>query len=156
SAILRKPLHLRNLVVVVYDLLKIKFDNETYILQKNTIEPTEMNESDGYNLQESYTLLDNDQEAVKKIIEAFIENDMSDIYSIYDYYKDNNRQKISELAHKMLPMYRQLKIKELIDVLENLERNIDDYSESKLKREVFVLFIKSNKIFKQLKKIELS
>ena len=115
-----------------------------------------MNESDGYNLQELYTLLDNDQEAVKKIIEAFIENAMSDMYSMYDYYKDNNRQKISELAHKMLPMYRQLKIKELIDVLENLERNIDDYSESKLKREVFVLFIKSNKIFKQLKKIELS
>lgn len=156
SAILRKPLHLRNLLVVVYDLLKIKFDNEAYVLQKNTIEPAEMNESDGYNLQELYTLLDNDQEAVKKIIEAFIENAMSDMYSIYDYYKDNNRQKISELAHKMLPMYRQLKIKELIDVLENLERNIDDYSESKLKREVFVLFIKSNKIFKQLKKIELS
>src|SRR5690606_34353774 len=74
SAILRKPLHLRNLLVVVYDLLKIKFDNEAYILTKNTNEPTDINESVGYDLQELYTLLDNDKDAVKKIIESFIEN----------------------------------------------------------------------------------
>lgn len=152
SATLRKPLHLKSLLVVVYDLLKIKFDNESYILTKNTNEPTDVNESVGYNVQELYTLLDNDKDAVKKIIESFIENAMIDMYSMYDHYKDNNRQKISELAHKMLPMYRQLRIEELIGVLENLERNINEYTESKLKKEVFVLFIKSNKIFKQLKK----
>lgn len=149
NAILRKPLHLRNLLLMIYKQLKIEFNDDIEIIK------TEFSNNEEYNISELLTLLENDKEAVKNILNTFIDSATADLQVMFDAYRSENKQTISQLAHKLLPMYRQLHMLQQIIILEKLEREIDLISDKKLKKMIYNLYISSEKIFKNIKKIEL-
>lgn len=77
----------------------------------------------GYTLKNIKLFTDNDPEATAKIVESFIHDTGQNIELFKDYLKADNFAAIFQLAHKMLPMFRQLEASEIVELLQKLERS---------------------------------
>lgn len=62
-----------------------------------------------------------DAAALRHIIENFIESSRENFDQLQQYALEGNLQQTSNLAHKMLPMMRQLRVWRVVDLLEPLE-----------------------------------
>ncbi|SKB47466.1 hypothetical protein SAMN05660776_1258 [Salegentibacter holothuriorum] len=76
-----------------------------------------------YNLQDIYDFSAGDQEAVQSILEAFIESSRSQIELIAMARNDNDLREVARLAHKMVPMLKQINAIHLGKQLERLEQH---------------------------------
>lgn len=75
----------------------------------------------GYSLKSIMLFTDNDQEATNKIVESFIRDTQHHLHLFATYIETGQTEAISQLAHKMLPMFRQLETSAIIGLLEKLE-----------------------------------
>ena len=66
---------------------------------------------------------DNDPEATHKIVESFIHDTHQNIDLFKGYLQTDNYTAIFQLAHKMLPMFRQLEASPIVELLQKLERS---------------------------------
>lgn len=79
--------------------------------------------SNEYSLEEVMLFSGNDKEALNSILRVFIDASRANIKEIASAVKRNNTSKIAQIAHRMLPMYKQLKAKDIVEQLEYLEKD---------------------------------
>ncbi|TBW27936.1 ATP-binding protein [Gramella sp. KN1008] len=77
--------------------------------------------SENYDLSEIYEFSGRDEEAMNTIIQAFLEGAGSSFSELKTAYNENDSDKMGKLAHRMLPMLRQMKAKEVVTVLVKIE-----------------------------------
>lgn len=75
-----------------------------------------------YDLSDLHYFTDGDTASMQMIVKTFIENSRENITSINSWISKKNSDQISLIIHKMLPMYRQLKIQQVIPLMERLEQ----------------------------------
>lgn len=76
-----------------------------------------------YDLSDLYYFTDGDTASLQMIVKTFIENSRENLVTIQSCLSENNTTQISAIIHKMLPMYRQLKIQQVIPLMERLEQD---------------------------------
>jgi len=73
------------------------------------------------------TISGRDEDAMQTIIQAFLEGAQQSMQELKKAYQEKNVDKMGKLAHRMLPMLRQMKANEVIVILMKLE-SWDDVS----------------------------
>lgn len=148
---MRKPLNINNLYNVIYKLLRIK--NRKMIKE---IVSVKNNPSIYFDLSDLKNLLDNDKEAMKQIIDAFITNTEKDLEQLKIAAAQNNLTDVANIAHKMLPMFRQLKINQVTEPLQILERSTTTLSKEEIQLKIDEIEKLIKLSFNELKKTTLN
>ena len=111
-----KPYRPGELLLKIGEVLKIKLERDNIQVRKST------SNSQEYSLDEIILFAGDDQNALDTILKAFINSNKINIKEIDFALKENDVERAAHIAHRMLPMFKQLKAKEIIDKLEQLER----------------------------------
>src|SRR5690606_29686147 len=90
-----------------------------------------------------------DPEAMDAILIAFIDSTRANLKALEAAFQKGEKEKVSAVAHKMLPMFRQLKVPHLIEKLAILE-NADGKEKRKVKIQVFITEV--DELLQQLEK----
>jgi len=98
------------------------------------------------------SFLGNNAEAIQEVLETFIEDTRSNLTLLEAHIKSGDDEKIMGLAHRMLPMFKQLKAIEVIPILEGLEHGTHDSSESEILMDTYTVL--KTKITALLKALE--
>jgi len=107
-----KPGKLQQSIAEIFKLdLKQKVNNNLQNSTNNT-----------YDLQDIYDFSAGDQKAVQTILEAFIESSRSQIELIAIARKKNDAKEVARLAHKMVPMLKQINARQQAGQFERLEQ----------------------------------
>ena len=106
---LKKPYKPDHLIAIIND---VDFSVDTEGRKSDTSESL-------YNLETLSVFADGDPESLKSIILVFIETAEENLKALNTYAQDP--EKLKEVAHKMLPMMRQLEAGQIIKILEKLE-----------------------------------
>ena len=118
SGSLLKPYSSKNLLQLIGTLLHLHLQKEP----QPTPAPAAENKS--YVLGEIRSFAGEDPEAMDAILNAFIDSTRSNLTALQLARQKGDKEKVSAVAHKMLPMFRQLKVPHLIEklaILENAE-----------------------------------
>ena len=113
---LLKPYSSEKLLQMIGEVLRVE-------LQKNRnrkIIPKDPTKK--YSLSEIKTFAGEDQEALNAILTAFVQSTKTSLSSLQLAFQKEDYERISALAHKMLPMFRQLGTRQLVSRLEVLEK----------------------------------
>lgn len=116
TAYLPKPFEARQLIQLITRLTGKK--EPEYQTEKTTSTPEEGKK---YTLKNILQFTDNDLQALNTIIQSFIKETVEHIDKLEKLQKTKQWEDISKLAHKMLPIFRQLEVKDMVYNLEQLE-----------------------------------
>src|SRR5690606_8203300 len=145
----KKPLNINTLYNTIYKLLRIKPKNVPPVSKTVAANLKYLH----FDLTELYTLLDNDEEAVNEILKSFIENARQDIGRLYIALEHKKTAELKNIAHKMLPMFRQLKMTEAVNHLQTLERTAETLSIETLSLTVKNVSEKTEEFLKELERV---
>lgn len=84
-------------------------------------------ETPGYTLKNIEQFTDDDPDSLKKIIVSFVDTTTEHIELLKDSLRNKQWDTISRIAHKMLPLFRQLEARDIIPLLEKMEQ-VDKHS----------------------------
>lgn len=139
TAYLGKPFTSENLLRLLTHLTGKSWETEKAKPQRSPLQEA----TNGYTLKNILLFADNDREAAKKILESFCTETQKNLELLQEYIKAGQTDSIAKIAHKMLPLFRQLEAEAIIRPLEKLERSgqnalsateITDMAESVLKK----------------------
>lgn len=145
SAYLNKPFTPEQLYARVNELLGCDI--------KITPHSKEANDTNApFDLSMIMVFADNDTDAANQIIQSFISDCVRNFRSLEEYVQKHDLEQVKKLAHKMLPMFRQLSIKQMIPLLIFLERmEVEKTEESQIAKTVRELVQTGNKVIQLLK-----
>jgi CheY-like chemotaxis protein/anti-sigma regulatory factor (Ser/Thr protein kinase) len=115
SGNLLKPYRPDELLLKIGEILKVKLENNTHharIYASN---------SKDYSLDEILLFAGADQKALDSILNTFINSNKINLKEIGYAQRRNDIERAAQIAHRMLPMFRQLKAGKIISKLEQLE-----------------------------------
>ena len=78
-------------------------------------------ESDIYNLDIIHSFLGTNEDAIYDVLQTFLRDTKTNMGLLEDGLKIEDYAHINQVAHRMLPMFRQLKVESCVPVLETLE-----------------------------------
>lgn len=139
SAYLNKPFTPEQLYSRVNDLLGCSIKTNS-----STTQTADKNAP--YDLQMIMVFADNDEEAANQIITSFISDCKNNFQALANHLEAHETEQIAKLAHKMLPMFKQLSINAVIPPLLFLERMPSDTEEDKIKEIIEKILQKGNEI----------
>lgn len=117
SGSLLKPYSSRELISLIETVLKVN-------IKKNKDLPTEKpNGSESYSLEEVNLFAGGDKKALDVIITAFIDSSRTNLQHLREAQERNDKERMAAIAHKMLPMIRQLKASNIVAKLERFENH---------------------------------
>ena len=148
---MRKPLNINTLYNTIYKILRIKTKETVMSSNKNI--PTMKLIYNDFDLTDLFNLLENDKEAVKLIVESFFTSSKTDIEVLNNAFTNNDIETVKQTAHKMLPMFRQLKINEIVDKLILLEQKTTDLSAQEMQNTITAITDKTPLIIKEIEKV---
>ncbi len=148
---MRKPLNINTLYNTIYKILRIKIKEPAIASTQNI--PTMKLNYDDFDLTDLFNLLENDKEAVKLIVESFFTSSKADIEVLNNSFANNDIETVKQTAHKMLPMFRQLKINEIVDKLILLEQKTSDLSTEEMQKTILEISEKTPSIIKEIEKV---
>lgn len=148
---MRKPLNINTLYNTIYKILRIKTKVKETVSTQNS--STIKLNYDDFNLIDLFNLLENDKEAAKLILESFFTSSKADIEVLNNAFTNNDIEKVKQTAHKMLPMFRQLKINEIVEKLILLEQKTTELSAEEMKNTIAEITKKTPLIIKEIEKI---
>lgn len=111
-----KPYKPADLLLKIGQILRVKFE------EQKTTDREPSAEGGEYSLDEIFLFAGEDQMALDTILNAFIQSTRLNLEEIKKAEKLEDRERVAQIAHRMLPMFKQLKIKEVVPRLEQLER----------------------------------
>lgn len=100
-----------------------------------------------YSLEEVSLFIGNDPEALRRVVNTFVDKSLQTIQEMEDLAKSRNIEDISFRAHKLIPSFKQFKLLNLVDDLVTLER----YEEHELPSEKF--FATTQRVFDKARPI---
>ena len=118
---LRKPYVPNMLIALIAKTLKIPLAQEKTPLQSVSTLP-EFVDNPSYSLDELLIFAQNDPESLRAILEVLQSSTEQNLKELRQHLAKKNLEKIPDLAHKMLPMFRQIKAIDVVPELEKLER----------------------------------
>jgi len=148
---MRKPLNINTLYNTIYKILRIKTKETITASTKNS--PKMKLIYNDFDLTDLFNLLENDKEAVKLIVESFFTSSRTDIEVLNNAFTNNDIETVKQTAHKMLPMFRQLKINEIVDKLILLEQKTTDLSAEEMHNTITEITEKTPLIIKEIEKV---
>jgi len=114
---LLKPYRPNDLKQNIAQLLEVNYEeNET---QEETQD--DRLKSENYDLSDIYEFSGHDDQAMQTIIQAFLEGASKSMQELEIAYKAKDTDKMGKLAHRMLPMLRQMKANGVIGILMKME-----------------------------------
>ena len=113
-----KPNDLKQSIAQVLDLKYKKADTAEEV-------PNDKLRSENYDLTDIYEFSGHDEDAMQTIIQAFLKGADSSMKELEVAYREKDIDKMGKLAHRMLPMLRQMKANEVIAVLVKMETRDD-------------------------------
>ena len=119
SAFLEKPFQPDQLVSTIASVLG---DQPIAEEQKRRKAPSE----EAYTLDSIKAFAAGDPDALRQILASFVENTGEHLQLFRHYLEQEDLEGLSKLAHKMLPLFRQLEVKPVIRPLEALEQPVFD------------------------------
>ncbi|WKW47497.1 ATP-binding protein [Myroides sp. JBRI-B21084] len=143
---LQKPLNINTLYNIIYKMLRIKVDNKTTEetkVTKNLIHKD-------FNLTDLFVMLENDTQAIKQILNIFYTSVEADIEVIKNAYTANNLELVKQTAHKMLPMFKQLKMERITIKLIDLEKKTSELTTNEIKNNIDFIAKETPIILKQI------
>ncbi|MCM8569409.1 ATP-binding protein [Gramella jeungdoensis] len=114
---LLKPYKPAELKKNIAEFLHIKYTSEA---EEDSLQNGKLR-SQNYDLSDIYEFSGRDEEAMHTIIQAFLEGAGSSLKELESAYRENDTDKMGKLAHRMLPMLRQMKANEVVLVLVKIE-----------------------------------
>ncbi|MDP2161491.1 MAG: hybrid sensor histidine kinase/response regulator [Flavobacterium sp.] len=115
AAVLHKPYQSAELLRVLSNVLKVNI-----VVKADSEKETEIVTKE-YNLKNLRTMLDDDADAIKEVLKAFIENTLSNLTVVEEAIDANDKKTIAAISHRMIPMMNQLEAKEIVPSLQQLE-----------------------------------
>ncbi len=113
-----KPDELKQSIAELLDLeIKDDFKNDKF-------EHTSL-KAEHYDLSEIFEFSGRDEDAMQTIIHAFVDGAQQSLQELKLAYNQKDKDKLGKLAHRMLPMLRQMKANEIIVILMKLESRED-------------------------------
>ncbi|MDC6351091.1 ATP-binding protein [Zeaxanthinibacter sp. PT1] len=135
SAVLQKPFSKDQLLQVLDKLLKLDLNTA------DTVNKAEAKKSQSpyYQLDLLQSFLGDNQEVIDDVLITFVRDSRSNLDLLYRAYKEEKLSLVRDTAHRMLPMFRQLRIVDVIPGLEKLEqpgfyKDISEIPPEELKR----------------------
>lgn len=153
EAVLKKPIQIHKLLETIHLVLQINIDSS--LLSIPALQSSVVPKDKLFDLTELLIFMQNDHEATKEIIHVFIETTLLSLEEMQEAFLEKNKEKISTIAHRMLPMFRQLKMTNEIDLLLHLERETASHTFEQLGQWIEALRVSSHMVMEKLKKIEL-
>jgi len=148
---MRKPLNINTLYNTIYKILRIK-TKETVTAPTQNIPTMKLIYND-FDLTDLFNLLENDKDAVKLIVESFFTSSTADIEVLNNAFTNNDIETVKQTAHKMLPMFRQLKINEIVEKLILLEQKTTELSAEEMQNTITAITEKTPLIIKEIEKV---
>ena len=115
SGSLLKPYSSEKLLRLIEEILKVKLQRQPVLAIKKKI-------NGSYTLAEIKRFSGEDSQALENIINSFISSSRENLAEMQLASQENDCEKVSALAHKMLPLFRQLQTEKIIKKLEILEK----------------------------------
>ncbi len=115
SGNLLKPYRPGELLLKIGEILEVKLENN------NLHGRSYSSNSKNYSLDEILLFAGADQKALDTILNAFISSNKINLKEIVFAQKRNDIERAAQIAHRMLPMFKQLKATKIISKLEQLE-----------------------------------
>lgn len=115
SAFIRKPFEAQALIDILSGQQNTGSEN-------NKTVSTENRHSAGYNLDQFKAFAGGDPESLRQILVSFVNTGNQNARLFRQSIQEENRYAVSELSHKMLPLFRQLQANDIAELLAQLER----------------------------------
>ena len=145
SAYLNKPYTPEQLYSRVNDLLGCAIE-----MNQPTTQTSDKNAL--YNLDMIMVFADNDKDAANQIIGSFISDCKTNFQLLVQHLESHETEQIAKLAHKMLPMFKQLAINDVIPSLLFLEKMPLDTEENKIRESIEKILQEGNNVLQLLEK----
>lgn len=116
TAYLNKPFTSSQLLKLVYQLT-----GQAQTTPAKEGSSMQLPDTEGYTLKNIALFADNDPDTLNQILKSFVTTTEEHIVRLKAYLQARQWEAISQLAHKMLPMFRQLETGNLVIILEKLE-----------------------------------
>ena len=141
TTVVKKPYSPKVLLETIQHILENK---EVPIVAVN--KTNEITAAKGYSLETLEHFLGNDAEALKEVLEQFIESSEENLTYFENAVGEKNAPEINAIAHRMAPMFRQIEAHEIANILNTFEKNDFDNADletlwSSLKTKTDLLFI---------------
>ncbi|WP_109302281.1 ATP-binding protein [Aquimarina sp. AU474] len=132
SGSLRKPYAPKELIDLISEILSVEItDYEEYLKEDLSAEE--------YSLNDLMLFAHGDSDSLYAILDTFYESTIENVNDLKLMVSENKIDHIQKIAHKMLPMFKQIKAKEVVPILIKLEHpdqyNLDNTSISVLAQE---------------------
>ncbi|PKV48420.1 hypothetical protein ATE84_0419 [Aquimarina sp. MAR_2010_214] len=125
AASLRKPYAPKELIDLIAQVLSVDITNYNGITQNDLSLSDEQ-----YSLSDLMLFAQGDSDSLYAILDTFYESTINNVKELKTRARKKEISHIKKIAHKMLPMFKQIKAKEVIPILEKLEHP-DQYDLSK-------------------------
>lgn len=148
SDYLLKPYTQNEILRVVARFLNLKLQTTAVIHQND-----KTGEHTLYDLTDLKSFIGEDQESLQTILESFktdLKGNMDRICKL-ELKEEEDLKQIANLAHKMLPMSRQIRAEALVKPLEILEQQIERLEKEQLKDTIDQAVKASNELLRELK-----
>jgi signal transduction histidine kinase/DNA-binding response OmpR family regulator len=122
-----KPVNIDELLGIISGILKFE--------RKRVLPANEDEKKEGglYSLSSLSQFTNNDPESLKTILETFIESAQDNCRVLRAAAKENNALKLAQIAHKMIPMLRQMEVNSIADMLLPLEEGTHEMNPEAVK-----------------------
>ena len=74
-----------------------------------------------YDLDIIHSFLGKNEDAIDEVLQTFLRDTRTNMQLLEDTVSANDYPQVNHVAHRMLPMFRQLKVKESVSILEKME-----------------------------------
>lgn len=115
SGSLLKPYSSQKLLEILENILEVNLTEIKGRFKKTT------QSSPNYSLEEVRMFAGGDKSALNAILTAFIKSTTDNLKKLEKAFEEGKKESISAIAHKMLPMFRQLKARSIVNRLDYLE-----------------------------------
>ncbi|WP_026836628.1 hybrid sensor histidine kinase/response regulator [Gillisia sp. JM1] len=123
SGNLLKPYKPQELLQKIGDVLNLELETNSEI----KIQTRESSEE--FSLKEILLFAGDDKDALNTILKVFVDASRKNLAAINKAIINKNKSKITAIAHKMLPMYKQLNTRNIVFQLQQLEKEVPEYFE---------------------------
>jgi CheY-like chemotaxis protein len=115
----QKPIQITELLLLITSVLFPDFKAKEILLQPKSVEELKTNQT--YNTGSLRQFIGDDKDALQNLLAIFIESTQENLLDIQYAKDDFDIVTIGNIAHKMLPMFKQLEINTIVPRLEELE-----------------------------------
>ncbi|MBC9795399.1 hybrid sensor histidine kinase/response regulator [Sinomicrobium weinanense] len=131
AAVIQKPFAPGALVELIVQVLSSDTSPNAENLKNTMTMPSENSTNDSlYNLDTLKELLQNDEDALKEILQTFVESTGKNMEDLNLQFENRDIEGVKHTAHKMLSMFKQIKAWNIVELLEWLEHYEPDTSET--------------------------